>query len=50
MAWELIPEGVTAMSAEATVEVMMNMIHAHPTLHEVVGEAFNNISGMAINA
>jgi dihydrolipoamide dehydrogenase len=50
MAWELIPEGVTAMSAESTVEVMMNMIHAHPTLHEVVGEAFNNIYGMAINA
>jgi len=28
----------------------MNMIHAHPTLHEAVGEAFNNIYGLAINA
>jgi dihydrolipoamide dehydrogenase len=50
MAWELIPEGVTAMSAEATAETIMNMIHAHPTLHEAVGEAFNNIYGLAINA
>ncbi|HXN45585.1 MAG TPA: dihydrolipoyl dehydrogenase [Bryobacteraceae bacterium] len=49
-AWELIPEGVTAMSAEATVETIANMIHAHPTLHEAVGEAFNNIYGLAINA
>jgi len=50
LAWELIPEGVTAMAAEATVDTMMNMIHAHPTLHEAVGEAFNNIYGLAINA
>jgi len=50
LAWELIPEAVAAMSAEATVETIMNMIHAHPTLHEAVGEAFNNIYGLAINA
>jgi dihydrolipoamide dehydrogenase len=50
LAWELIPEGVTAMSAEATAETIANMIHAHPTLHEAVGEAFNSIYGLAINA
>ena len=50
LAWELIPEAVTAMSAEATVETIANMIHSHPTLHEAVGEAFNNIYGLAINA
>ncbi len=50
LAWELIPEGVTAMAAEATADTVMNMIHAHPTLHEAVGEAFNNIYGLAINA
>jgi dihydrolipoamide dehydrogenase len=50
LAWELIPEGVTAMAAEATAETVMNIIHAHPTLHEAVGEAFNNIYGLAINA
>ncbi len=50
LAWELIPEAVAAMSAEATTETIANMIHAHPTLHEAVGEAFNNIYGLAINA
>jgi dihydrolipoamide dehydrogenase len=50
LAWELIPEAVAAMSAEATVDTIASMIHAHPTLHEAVGEAFNNIYGLAINA
>lgn len=48
--YELIAEAVTAMEAEATVETMMNTIHAHPTLYEAVGEAFNAVYGMAINA
>ncbi len=49
-AFELITEAVAAMNAEATVETMMNTIHAHPTLYEAVGEAFNAVYGMAINA
>jgi dihydrolipoamide dehydrogenase len=49
-AWELITEGVTAMMAEATVETLMNTVHAHPTLYEAIGEAFNNVYGLAINA
>jgi dihydrolipoamide dehydrogenase len=49
-AFELISEAVTAMEAEATVETMMHTIHAHPTLYEAVGEAFNNVYGLAINA
>lgn len=48
-AFELIGEAVTAMSAEATVETMMHTIHAHPTLYESMGEAFNAVYGMAIN-
>jgi dihydrolipoamide dehydrogenase len=48
--YELIAEAVTAMEAEATVETMMNTIHAHPTQYEAVGEAFNAVYGMAINA
>ncbi len=48
--FELITEAVAAMNAEATVETMMNTIHAHPTLYEAVGEAFNAVYGMAINA
>ena len=48
-AFELIGEAVTAMEAEATVDVMMSAIHAHPTIYEAVGEAFNNVYGLAIN-
>jgi dihydrolipoamide dehydrogenase len=48
-AFELISEAVTAMEAEATVESMMSTIHAHPTLYESLGEAFNNVHGLAIN-
>ena len=50
LAYEQIAEAVTAMTAEATVESMMATIHAHPTLYEAVGEAFNNVYGLAINA
>ena len=49
-AFELIAEAVAAMEAEATVETMMQTIHAHPTLYEAVGEAFNAVYGLAINA
>jgi len=49
-AYELISEAVTAMEAEATVETMMGTIHAHPTLYEAMGEAFNNVYGLTINA
>ncbi len=48
-AFELIAEAVAAMEAEATVETMMNTIHAHPTIYEAVGEAFNAVYGLAIN-
>jgi dihydrolipoamide dehydrogenase len=50
IAWEFISEAVAAMAAEATVETVMNTVHAHPTLYEAVGEAFNSIYGLAINA
>jgi len=49
-AYELIAEAVAAMEAEATVETMMTTIHAHPTLYEALGEAFNAVYGLAINA
>jgi dihydrolipoamide dehydrogenase len=49
-AYELISEAVTAMEAEATIETMMSTIHAHPTLYEAMGEAFNNVYGLTINA
>jgi dihydrolipoamide dehydrogenase len=49
-AYESIAEGVAAMESEATIETMLHTIHAHPTLYEAVGEAFNAVYGMAINA
>jgi dihydrolipoamide dehydrogenase len=49
-AYELIAEGVAAMEAEATVETMTATIHAHPTLYEAIGEAFNAVYGLSINA
>jgi dihydrolipoamide dehydrogenase len=49
-AFELISEAVAAMEAEATVETVVNTIHAHPTLYEAIGEAFNSVYGQAINA
>ena len=49
-AFELLGEAVAAMEAEATIETMTHTIHAHPTLYEAMGEAFNNVYGLAINA
>jgi len=49
-AYELVAEAVAAMESEATVETLMNTIHAHPTLYEALGEAFNNVYGLTINA
>ncbi len=48
-AFELVAEAVTAMESEATVDSMMATIHAHPTIYEAIGEAFNNVYGLAIN-
>lgn len=49
-ATDLIVEAVAAMEAEATVETLMSTIHPHPTVAEAVGEAFNAVYGLAINA
>jgi dihydrolipoamide dehydrogenase len=49
-AFELIGEAVAAMESESTVDVMMQAIHAHPTLYEAMGEAFNAVYGLSINA
>jgi dihydrolipoamide dehydrogenase len=49
-AYELIAEAVVAIEAEATVDTLINTIHAHPTLYEAVGEAFHAVHGMPLNA
>ncbi len=50
LATEIIAEAVTALQLEATVDDMMGMIHAHPTVWEALGDAFNSVRGIAINA
>ncbi len=49
-ATEIIAEAATAMQLEATIDDMMFMIHAHPTVWEALGDAFASVRGMSINA
>jgi dihydrolipoamide dehydrogenase len=49
-ATEIIAEAVTAIQMEATVDDMMAMVHAHPTVWEAMGDAFNAVKGLTINA
>jgi dihydrolipoyl dehydrogenase len=48
-ATEMIVEGGAALQNEATVEEMINMIHAHPTVSEGIHEAFEDAHGMVIH-
>jgi len=50
LATEIIAEAVTALHLEATVDDMMTMIHAHPTVWEALADGFNAVRGMSINA
>lgn len=47
---EIIAEATTALQLEGAVDDMMAMIHAHPTVWEAMGDAFNSVMGLAINA
>ncbi len=49
-ATDLIGEAVAAIESEATVDTLVSAIHAHPTVAEAIGEAFNAVYGLAINA
>jgi len=48
-ATEMIVEGGAALQMEATVEEMIHMIHAHPTVSESIHEAFEDAHGMVIH-
>jgi len=48
-ATEIVAEAVTAMELEGTVEDMMAIIHAHPTLYEAMSDGFNSVYGLQIN-
>ena len=46
---DMIHEGVVAINLEATLESLVMSIHAHPTMAEVVLEAFEDAEGHAIH-
>jgi dihydrolipoamide dehydrogenase len=49
LASEIIAEPVAALGLEATLDDMAATIHAHPTVWEAMGDAFNAVRGLAIN-
>lgn len=46
---DMIHEGVLAIKLEATLDSIVDTIHAHPTMSEAVLEAFEDAHGMAIH-
>jgi dihydrolipoyl dehydrogenase len=46
---EIIAEAAAAIGLEATLDDMMFTIHAHPTVWEAMGDAFNAVRGLAIH-
>ncbi len=49
LATEVIAEATMAITSEATVEEMLRMQHAHPTMHEGMKEAAEAVFGSAIH-
>jgi dihydrolipoamide dehydrogenase len=49
LATEILAEAATVLQLEGTVADMMNMIHAHPTVWEAMGDAFASVRGLQIN-
>ncbi|MGH9788335.1 MAG: dihydrolipoyl dehydrogenase, partial [Candidatus Acidiferrales bacterium] len=48
-ATEIIAEATTALHLEATVDDLMAMVHAHPTLWEAMADGVNSVRGLTIN-
>lgn len=46
---DMIHQAVVAIKLEATIDVMVDTIHAHPTMSEAVLEAYEDAHGMAIH-
>jgi len=43
LATELLAEAATVLNLEGTIDDMMNMMHAHPTVWEAMGDAFASV-------
>ncbi len=49
LATEILAEAAAVLNLEGTIDDMMNMIHAHPTVWEAMGDAFASVRGLQIN-
>lgn len=49
LATEILAEPTAILNLEGTIDDMMAMIHAHPTVWEAMGDAFNSVRGLTIN-
>jgi dihydrolipoamide dehydrogenase len=49
LATEIISGAAAALQMEATIDDMMAMIHAHPTVWEAMGDAYASVRGLAVN-
>ena len=49
LATEILAEAAAVMHLEGTIDDMMNMMHAHPTVWEGMGDAFASVRGLQIN-
>jgi dihydrolipoamide dehydrogenase len=49
LATEILAEAAAVLHLEGTVDDMMNMVHAHPTVWEGMGDAFASVRGLQIN-
>jgi dihydrolipoamide dehydrogenase len=49
LATEILAEAAAVLHLEGTIDDMMNMMHAHPTVWEAMGDAFASVRGLQIN-
>ena len=49
LATEILAEPTAILNLEGTIDDMMATIHAHPTVWEAMGDAFNSVRGLTIN-
>jgi dihydrolipoamide dehydrogenase len=49
LATEILAEPTAILNLEGTIDDMMAMTHAHPTVWEAMGDAFNSVRGLTIN-
>jgi dihydrolipoamide dehydrogenase len=49
LATEILAESAATLQLEGTIDDMMNLVHAHPTVWEAMGDAFASVRGLQIN-